>query len=120
MQCLPDFQQDAFRIFPPLTIPESQYLNAFPAQIFGPPLIMVTLCRQAVFKPVQFNRQSCKRTIEVQIITNDRVLSAKLEARKPPGPERAPQRRFLTGLLSAQTPGVVLGIHIVWLTRLSG
>jgi len=73
-----------------LLVPKAQFLNAIRRQNFFAFLITLVLFRQAMLKSVQFNGQSCGRTIEIEKIISHRLLPAEFEFRKTPGPQGTP------------------------------
>jgi hypothetical protein len=104
-------QQDAFGIFSPPMIPESQFFNVILIKPLLALPVMLVIFRHAVLKAVQLNGQLRQSTIKIQKILSRRVLTAKFETRKPPGAEGAPKLLFLPGLLSAKPAGIVFRIH---------
>ena len=112
MQRVPDLQQDAFGIFSPPMIPESQFFNVILIKPLLALPVMLVIFRHAVLKAVQLNGQlRQRRIIKKSKILSRRVLTAKFETRKPPGAEGAPKLLFLPGLLSAKPAGIVFRIH---------
>ena len=57
MNGMPDFQQHTFAILPPLMIPKTQFLDAFPSKKLFALFVAPPLARHAVLKAVQFNRK---------------------------------------------------------------
>lgn len=90
MQRIPYFQQHTFAVFPPMTVPKSQFFDALRRQIPFALRIMLLVFRQAVLETVEFHRQLCHGTIKVQTVNSTRMLAAKFEAGKSPRPQRAP------------------------------
>ena len=111
MQCVPDFQQNSFAIGGPLAIPEPQFLNALARKIFSPLLVCLRVFRKTVLEPVQFNGQTCVRTIEIQNISPGWMLSAKLKSRKASSSQRLPKLLFLFRLFPSQTTRLSCGTH---------
>jgi hypothetical protein len=112
MQSVPDFQQDAVRILPPLAIPKTQHLDALPVQPFFALQVVLLIPGCPVLKAVQFNGQSRHWAVEVQKIPSGGMLAAKLEPGKPAGTQRAPEMFFRTTLTAPKPAGVVLRIHL--------
>src|SRR6266511_2764866 len=111
MQGMPDFQQHAFAIIPPLPIPKPQFLDAFHGQKLLARLIALPLPGHAVRKAVQFNRKPGGGTVEIEKIFPGRMLTPELEAGKTPRPQFAPKFFFLGSLLTPETPRVCCLIH---------
>jgi hypothetical protein len=66
MEAMPNLQQDALRIFPPMMIPKTQLFDALPHQPLPTLAVMQILFRQAVLKAIRFNREVCQRAVKVQ------------------------------------------------------
>ena len=90
VQCVPDFQQDAFPILPPLMIPEAQFFDAACNEESCTLLVALILLRQTVLEAVQFHRHFCAGTKEIQEVFPDCVLATELESGKTPRPQGAP------------------------------
>jgi hypothetical protein len=117
MEAMPNFQQDALRIFPPLTIPKPQLFNSLSGKPLLTLLVMHFLLRRAMLKAIQLNREPRQRAVKVQEIIPGVMLTAEFEARKSSGAQSAPELFFLIGLLAAQPAGIVFGIHWRTVTR---
>ena len=90
LQSMPDLQQHTLRIFLPLMIPKTQHFNIALGKKLLSILIAFPARRHPVLKAIQLHRKSRQRTIEVEVISPHRMLSAKLEAGKPSSPQRPP------------------------------
>src|SRR5262249_15863862 len=66
---MPNFEQNAFAVSPPLPIPEAEFLNVLGCQIVCSCLIAPKFPGQALLKPIQFHRQPSKRTIKIQNVS---------------------------------------------------
>jgi hypothetical protein len=69
-------------VFSPLMIPESKFFNVLRSQEVPPNFIAPELPEQSVLKSVHLDRQPRKRTIKIQKILSDWMLTAKLESRE--------------------------------------
>jgi hypothetical protein len=76
---IPDFQQAAFPILPPLMIPEAKRFNVLFRQEFSTRLVAVNPFRQTMLKAIQLNRQFRIGTIKIQNVSADGVLPAEFE-----------------------------------------
>ncbi len=108
---MPDFQQDALGVFPPLVIPKPQFFNALRVQTLRSVAVMQPLLRHAALKPVQLDGQLGESAEKVQKVFSRRVLPVKFKSRKTPGPQRPPELFLLVGLPAAKAAGVGFGIH---------
>ena len=72
---------------------------------------MPVLLRQPMLEPIQLNGQLCSRTIEIENVLSQRMLPAKFESRKTPGPQGAPQFLFFICLFVAEAAGIAGEIH---------
>ena len=72
---------------------------------------MSALIRQSVLKPVQFNGQLCGRTIKVEIVICQRMLTAELESCKTSRSQGTPQLLLFVRLVAAETAGIAGGVH---------
>ena len=105
LQRIPDGQQAALAVLPPLTIPETQRLDVLLRQKFRAHGIALQPFRQAVLGTVQLHIQPRRRTIEIQDVIPDRMLSAKFETRKPMAAQRPPQISFRVRLVTTKLAG---------------
>ncbi len=111
MECAPDFQQHAVTIRPPLTIPESQFLDAIRCEKLFSFVIASALHRQAVLKAIQLDRQLCDGTIKIQKVNSSRMLARKFESGETACPQCAPQLLFLIGLDSTKATSIDGAVH---------
>jgi hypothetical protein len=79
-ECEPDCPQHAVELLANLMIPESQHNKSIAAQEFGPRSIVSLACTVVMSAAVQFDGQLCARTIEIQNVTVERMLTAKFVA----------------------------------------
>lgn len=107
----PDFQQHAFPVAPPLVIPKTQFLDVVGGDVCLACAVVPPLFRQPVLETVHFQGQAGRWTIEVEVISSERVLAAELETGKAAGPQRTPQVPLFVGLFPAKTARVADGIH---------
>ena len=66
-------------------IPEAQFLDSQISKKFRSFYIVLDLIRQSVLKTIQFDRQLCHWTIEIEEVITDLMLAAKFESGEPPG-----------------------------------
>lgn len=92
-------------------IPKTQFLNPFSGEKLFPLGITLLLLRQTVLKAIEFNRQLCGGTKEIEEVFSDDMLSAKLESSKTSRPQRAPQLFFFFGLFPTQSTCIGSLIH---------
>src|ERR1700690_2074436 len=90
MQRIPNFQQHAVMIFPPLIIPKTQFLDALRRQKLLAFSVVLVLFRPTVLKTVEFHRQLCDGTIKIQVVNSERMLPAEFESGKTSCPQGAP------------------------------
>jgi len=105
-QSIPDFEQHPVAIFPPLMIPEPEFLNAESLKKLCALLIVPLLLRQTMLETVEFDGQFRGRTINIKKVNPNWMLAPEFESGEPPGPEHAPKFFFFLGLLSAQAAGL--------------
>jgi hypothetical protein len=74
---VPDFQQTTFAVFAPLTIPETQRLDALIREKFFPRRVAPDSFRQTMLKTVQLDGELRVGAVEIQNVIPDRVLAAK-------------------------------------------
>ena len=55
MQGVPDLQQDALAVLPPLMVPKAQFLDSLRRQKFFAFLVMLALLGQPMLEPVQLD-----------------------------------------------------------------
>src|SRR6266516_3897056 len=111
VQCAPDFQQDARAVPFPMMIPESQFFDSLRSQKLLSLLVTSILLGQSVLKTVQFDRQLCDRTKEIEIVSASVMLPTELESGKTSRPQCTPEFLFLLRLLATELAGVGCGIH---------
>jgi hypothetical protein len=119
MQCIPNLQQNSFAIFPPLTVPETQFFKALGGQEFLPFGIVLLLHRKPVLGAVQFDGEFCGGTIEIEPVDANRVLPAKFESGEAAGFQDVPQFFFIIRLLAAQAACIGDGIHLLRIESVS-
>ena len=105
LQRIPDRQQAALAIRPPLAVPITQRLDVLLRQKFFAHGIALQPLRQTVLETVQFHRQPCRRTIKIQDVITHRMLPAELETRKTMAAQRPPQIPFCIRLVTAKPAG---------------
>jgi hypothetical protein len=111
LQRVPDVQQHALAIFPPLMIPKAQFLNSLSPEKFRASLIAFKLTVSSMLKSIQFNGQSREPAIKVQKVGTDRILSAEFEPSETAGFQREPELLFFFSLFTPQTPCVLNRVH---------
>ncbi len=111
MQRIPDLEKHSFPVLPPLMISKTQLLNSFAIQKSFSGQVALPLSGSAVFEPVQLDRQSRQRAVEVQVIFPERMLATELKPGETPGTERLPKLLFLFSLFLAKPPRVARRIH---------
>ena len=105
LQRIPNRQQAALAVLPPLAVPETQRFNVLIRQKFFAHGIALQSFRQTVLETVQFHSQPRRRAIEIQNIITLRMLPAKFETRKPMAAQCPPQIPFLVCLITAKLAG---------------
>jgi hypothetical protein len=105
LQRIPDGQQAALAILPPLTIPEPQRLDVLFRQKFFTNGILLQSFRQTVLETVQLHIQPRRRAVEIQGIIPDRMLPAKFKTGEPVAAQRPPQIPFLVRLITTKLAG---------------
>jgi len=111
MQLAPDFDQNTVRVFPPLTVPKTQFQDAFPLKPLLAFCVASDITGRSVLKTVQLDGEVRHRAVKVQIVFPRRILAAELEPRESPGTERLPELFLLRRLCPAKPAGVVFWIH---------
>jgi hypothetical protein len=99
---IPNFKQTSVPIFAPLVIPKTQGLYALFRQKLFAHCIPPNAFRRTMLKTVQFDREFCICTVEIEYVSGNRVLPPKFETSKPPAAKRLPQFLFLLGLITAK------------------
>jgi len=89
----------------PLVIPKSQLLNVPRQKKLFARDVMSHLVGQTVSKTIQFNGEASKRTVEIQSIFANGMLTTQFESGKPSGAQCLPKLLLFLGLLSAKTTG---------------
>ena len=105
LQRIPDGQQAALAVFPPLAIPETQRLDVLLRQKFFADGIALQPFRQAVLRTVQLHVQPRHRTIEIQKVITRRMLPAKFETGKLMTAQRPPQIPLIIRLIMTKPAG---------------
>jgi len=86
-------------------IPKSQFLNVLFLQKSTARFVMLHLHRQAVLKTIKFDRQSGRRTIEIQNINSRWMLASEFESGEAVASQRAPELFFFVRLVATKLPG---------------
>ena len=82
MECVPDFEQHAFAIAPPLVVPKAEFFDVFFHQELFPFRVVLLLVWQAMLEAVQFHGEAGGGTEEIQVVDARRMLAAELETGK--------------------------------------
>jgi len=112
VQRVPDFQQDTLTVLLPLMIPKSQFFDALRFEKLVPLFITLMLLGHSVLKAVEFDRELCGWTIEIENVSPSRILATEFESRKTSRAQRMPEFLFLLRLLTTESAGVGGGIHV--------
>jgi hypothetical protein len=108
---VPDFQQTTFAILTPLTIPETQRLDALIHEKFFPRRAAPDSFWQTMLKTVQLDGELCLGAAEIQNVIPDRVLAAEFETGKTLATQRPPKFLLLVRLLAAKFAGDLFEAH---------
>ena len=86
MECVPDFQQHAFAIAPPLVVPEAEFFDVFFCQELFPFSVVLLLVWQAMLEAIQFHGKAGGGTEKIQVVDTHGMLAAELETGKTARP----------------------------------
>ena len=102
LQRIPNGQQAALAVLPPLAVPETQRLDVLLRQKLFTDGIALQPFRQTMLETVQFHVQPRRRTIEIQNVITHRMLPAKFKTRKPLAAQCPPQIPFRFRLVTTK------------------
>jgi hypothetical protein len=111
LQRVPNRQQTAIRIFPPLMIPEPERFDALIRQSLFANRVPFHFFRRTVLKTVKLNRQLRIGAVKIQDASAKPMLPPEFETGKPPPPQRPPKLSFFVGLMAAQFAGYWFQVH---------
>ena len=107
LKCDPNCSQHAVELLANLMIPKSQHNDSMASQEFPPRSIMNLACTIVMSTTVQFDRQLCAGTIEIQDVRVEGMLAAKLVACEISVPQVSPKNMFrLSRLFSQQSSAI--------------
>jgi hypothetical protein len=86
-------------------IPKPQYFDALSHQEFFTRFILLHPFRHTVLKTVKLDVQFRVRTIKIENINSQEMLSAEFKTGKTMSSQRAPELLFLVGLVAAKLAG---------------
>ena len=101
LQRKPNRLQNAVEFLANLMIPESQHSDSPASEEFRPRSIPNLVRAIAVPTTIQFDREPCGRTIEIEYVGIEWVLAAKFVACKISVPQMPPQNALSVGCLFA-------------------
>ena len=89
---IPHRLQDPTRVCPYLVVPEAKHANALLLQVSRSPFIPASLIRFPMLSAIEFNGQPGLMTVEIQDVSANGVLSAKLGAPQLAISEKSPKK----------------------------
>ena len=91
MKGMPNLQKNSLSVSAPLMIPKPQLFDPLVLQELCSHFIPAALIRKAVDKTIQFDGKSRRRTVKIDKVRGERMLSAKLKTGKSASAQGAPR-----------------------------